>query len=190
MLTIVEIAAAESEDLAQLFRSNDCLQHCACTWFLQAVSAYHANTAGQNWALLQGQVDGRGTPLGLLAYHDGEPVAWCALGPRSRYARALRTPTYAGRDPSEDDAVWLVPCFFVKPEHPKFETMSHLLARAIETARAHGATALEGFPFSGSKLRTTGDTQVGIESVFHERGFEVSRRPSSNRVVMRLELQG
>jgi hypothetical protein len=26
-----------------------------------------------------------GTPVGLLAYSDGEPVAWCSVGPRATF---------------------------------------------------------------------------------------------------------
>jgi hypothetical protein len=27
-----------------------------------------------------------GTPVGVLAYFDGEPVAWCSVAPRETYA--------------------------------------------------------------------------------------------------------
>ena len=67
--------------------------------------------------------------------------------------------------------------------------MTLLLREAVRLAEANLAIAIEGFPFSGSKLKSSGDTQIGIESVFAECGFTALRRPSDNRVVMRHELR-
>ena len=44
-------------------------------------------------------------PMGLMAVDQGEPVGRVALGPRARYARAVRTPTLKSFDQSENDAV-------------------------------------------------------------------------------------
>lgn len=117
-------------------------------------------------------------------------VGWCAVGPRRRYARAVRTPTFKGRDPNEDDAVWLVPCFFVHRDARRAGVSRALLEAAIRLAQEHGATAIEGFPYAGSKRRSGGDLQVGFEPLFASCSFSVARRPSGNRVVMRRELKG
>jgi hypothetical protein len=54
-------------------------------------------------------------------------------------------------------------------------------------ARNNAAPAIEGFPFArGAKVSK--ETMVGVEAVFDAAGFEVDRRPSSTRVVMRKEL--
>jgi hypothetical protein len=34
---------------------------------------------------------------------DGKAVGWCAVGPRSRFTRALRSPLMTRRDPEADD---------------------------------------------------------------------------------------
>ena len=65
-----------------------------------------------------------------------------------------------------------------------------LLEAAVDLAKTSGATAIEGFPFSGSKRRSSGDIQVGFEPLFALCGFEVIRRSSSSRVIMRRELKG
>jgi hypothetical protein len=65
-----------------------------------------------------------------------------------------------------------------------------MLEAAVQLAQEQGATAIEGFPFSGSGRRASGDVQVGTESVFSACGFSVIRTPSSSRVVMRRELGG
>jgi GNAT superfamily N-acetyltransferase len=116
-------------------------------------------------------------------------VGWCAVGPRSRYRRALKTPTYIGRDPSEDDSVWLVPCFFVRQDARRAGLVEMLLQAAVGLAKEHGARAIEGFPFTGEKRRSS-DTQVGFESVFSACRFVAIRTPSPSRVIMRRELTG
>lgn len=191
MPSMVEILAATKErsaDITDLFGANDCIQKCACTWFIQSVATYHSNSVDENMALFEGLLNRGPLAMGLLAYSEGKPIAWCAAGPRSRYIRAIKTPTYKGRNPIEDDTVWLVPCFFVRPDHPKVDIMVEMLTHAVALAKKHGAKAIEGFPFSGSKLRSSGDTQIGIESMFEQCGFSAIRRPSDQRVIMRREL--
>jgi GNAT superfamily N-acetyltransferase len=90
-------------------------------------------------------------------------------------------------DQSENDDVWLVPCFFIRPDMRGQKIMRALLERAVKLARKSGASAIEGFPTAGSKLGG-GDRQVATEHVFETCGFRAISRPSSNRVVMRLEL--
>jgi GNAT superfamily N-acetyltransferase len=92
-------------------------------------------------------------------------------------------------DQSENDDVWLVPCFFIRPDMRGQGMASRLLERAVELAEKCGASAIEGFPSSGSKRRST-DRQVGNESVFEACGFRPVSSPSPNRAIMRLDLRG
>lgn len=190
ILTKIQEASLENaSDIRLLFTSNDCLNHCSCTWFLQSVKQYHANSPAENWDLFYRQLETDGPPIGIVGYSAAGPVAWCAFGPRSRYARVLKTPTYQGRIRSEDENVWLVPCFFSKEGLPKIEIMTELLRASIDAAMRGGATAIEGIPFAGDNLRSSGDTQVGLECVFAKEGFEVVSRSSAQRVLMRRSLR-
>jgi hypothetical protein len=65
-----------------------------------------------------------------------------------------------------------------------------LLETAIDLAEEHGATAIAGFPYSGSKRRSGDDLQVGFEPLFLSCGFEVIRKPSASRAVMRRRQKG
>ena len=85
-------------------------------WFIIPVKEYHAAGSEGNRASFSDLIVSSDNPVGLLAKLDDQPVGWCAVGPRSRYVRAIKTPTYKGRDPAEDDDVWLVPCVFVRDE--------------------------------------------------------------------------
>ncbi|MGE5828405.1 MAG: GNAT family N-acetyltransferase, partial [Micromonosporaceae bacterium] len=120
---------------------------------------------------------------------DGEPVGWCAAGPRSRYARALRSPLLAERDTAEDDSVWLVPCFYVRRDARRAGVTKALLEAAAALARQHGARAIEGFPQAGNTRRAAGDAYVGVEPMFAACGFTPTDRRTANRVVMRRPLR-
>lgn len=188
MLEIKPVDATAISTLGKLFAADTATKDCWCTWFIVPVREYHAAGEGGNRAKFAELVACTAEPAGLMALIDGVAVGWCAVGPRSRYTRAIRTPTYKGRDRVEDDSVWLVPCFFVRQDARGQGISRALLESAVGTAREHGAIAIEGFPFAGSGRRSSGDVQIGMESLFASCGFTAVRRPTGNRVVMRLEL--
>jgi GNAT superfamily N-acetyltransferase len=174
-------------DLGKLFGSDRSAAGCWCMWFIIRVKDYHAAGGSGNEASFRELLAASEHPMGLIGYEGGEPVGWCAVGPRSRYARAIKTPTYTGRNPDEDDDVWLIPCLFVRKEARSSGLTDQLVEAAIGLARERGAIAVEAFPLSGTERRRV-DTQVGFETVFSRRGFVPIGRPSSSRVMMRLEL--
>jgi hypothetical protein len=176
------------EDLGTLFCADKETAGCWCMWFIIPVKEYHAAGGDGNRAGFSRLLAWSEKPMGLLGYRNDEPVGWCAVGPRSRYVRAIKTPTYKGRDPDEDDDVWLLPCLFVRREARKSGLSEQLVRSAVRLAKECGAVAVEAFPYSGPKRRTK-ETQVGFEAVFSRCGFAIIGRPSASRVVMRLEFQ-
>jgi hypothetical protein len=187
----VDIKAVSSDlvkDLGTLFCADKQTTGCWCMWFIIPVKEYHAAGGHRNRASFRELLASSEKPVGLIAYMNDEPLGWCAVGPRSRYVRAIRTPTYKGRDPAEDDDVWLLPCLFVRKEARKSGLSERLVRSAVRLAKECGAVAIEAFPHSGPKRRSK-ETQVGFEAVFSRCGFAAIRRPSASRVVMRLEFQ-
>jgi GNAT superfamily N-acetyltransferase len=186
----MEIRLLDDETMAgldQLFGSDRLTMGCWCMWFIVPVKGFHASGgAGNRESFLRLAAESE-HPLGLVAYRDEEPVGWCAVGPRSRYARGIRTPTYAGRDASEDDAVWLVPCLYLRADARHSGLAKRMVDCAVNVARERSASAIEAFPLSGKK-RHNRDTQVGFESVFAACGFAVIGRPTPSRTLMRLDL--
>lgn len=176
-------------DLAQLFGADQSANGCWCMWFITSVKDYHAAGSAGNRARFEQLARQSEVPLGLIAYQNDEPVGWCAIGPKERFARALHTPTLKGHVSCASARTWFVPCFYVRKDVRGTGITRALLARAVELASEHGATVVQGFPFAGSKRRSGGDTQVGVESVFASCGFEPSHRPSDNRVVMERKLK-
>ncbi len=189
MIDVRPLAPALLADAEKLFGTSPGTRGCFCMWFIIPVAQVHSGGAAANRRLFRELAERSPQPIGLLAYHEGEVVGWCATGPRSRFARALRVPSYKGRDPDEDESVWLVPCFYVRQDMRRQRVSVALLEGAVALARQHGAAAIEGFPFArGAKLSK--ESMVAVEAVFNECGFRVARRPSPTRVVMRRKLSG
>jgi GNAT superfamily N-acetyltransferase len=130
-------------------------------------------------------------PPGVLAYDGDEVVGWAAVHPRAdtSFARNRKIPHV------DDLDVWSVWCIRVRPGHRGEGISHHLLAGAVEFARANGAVAIEGYPVDnkGAKVDLT-MAYVGTRSLFEKAGFtKVSDTASVlngfPRVLMRLDLR-
>lgn len=130
-------------------------------------------------------------PPGVLAYDHDEVVGWAAVHPRSdtSFARNRKIPHV------DDLDVWSVWCIRVRPGHRKEGISHHLLAGAVEFARANGAVAIEGYPLDnkGAKIDST-MAYVGTMTLFQKAGFVKATDTDSilngfPRVLMRLDLR-
>jgi GNAT superfamily N-acetyltransferase len=126
---------------------------------------------------------------GLVAYLADEPVGWCAVEPRSHYARLLRNVRvpWGGRsEDKDDDSVWAVTCFVTRAGFRR-QRISYALARAaVDFARRRGARALEGYPITTTDV-ILGELHVGSRSAFAAAGFTEVSHPTLRRVVMRID---
>jgi GNAT superfamily N-acetyltransferase len=184
-ITVRAVDADRLDDLDALFANSKTTAGCRCMWFIVTAKECDAGWGEPNRAAFATITAAAADPVGLLAYRDGEPVGWCAAGPRSRYARALRSTHLKERDPAEDDSVWLVPCFYVRRDARKAGVTVSLLRAAVDLARSRGASAVEGFPLAGDGRRSAADAYLGVEPLFDDCGFTAVARPSPNRVIMR-----
>jgi GNAT superfamily N-acetyltransferase len=188
-LTVAPVTAKRLADVATLFGTNKTTGGCYCMWFITSAKECQAGWAGGNRLAFESMAQATAEPLGLLAYAGGGPVGWCAAGPRTRYARALRSPLMKARDADEDAEIWLVPCFFVIREARRSGVTRALLEGAVTLARKRGARAVEGFPLAGDGRRSTGEAFVGVEPLFASCGFTPVARRTASRVVMRRDLR-
>ncbi|MFL6064516.1 MAG: GNAT family N-acetyltransferase [Friedmanniella sp.] len=178
----------EVADLGQLFATQGNTSRCWCMAFCVSRGRFAAGwlTAG-NRRRFQAMARADPAPMGVLAYAPGgEPVGWCACGPRSRYAASPRSTILRTSDRDELDEAWLLPCLFVHAQH-RGQGVTHALVRAaVELARRAGAPAIEGWPLASSAHRAA-DGFLGRVQLFEELGFRCVARPSRDRVLVRLD---
>jgi GNAT superfamily N-acetyltransferase len=174
-LEISPVTPERWDDLARLFGSNGAYSNCWCTWWVLPGKEWDGTAPQARRAILQRLV-AEGAEPGLLAYLAGEPVGWCAVGPRERYARMMspRSKTYR---PLDGLPSWVVNCFFVARPARSRGIADALLAAAVEYAFAHGAERLEAYPIDpAAQAPTSANLFVGWLPAFLDAGFvEVAR---------------
>lgn len=166
-------------DMVRLFESSGRLRGCWCMIFRAGVQGKVPQLSGPACKRAMHDLVMAGTPVGLLAYAEGEPIAWCSVAPRSTFPNLAVVGT-------KDEPVWSITCFYVKPEHRGTGIQRKLLDAAIREARAQGAKALEAYPVDpDSPSYRFG----GFVPLFARAGFRKVGRIGLRRYVMRKRLR-
>ena len=172
-------------DLEMLFGKNGACDGCWCMWWRLKHSDFLKQRGDANKEALKSIVDSGEIP-GLLAYADGNPVAWCSIAPRQSYTRLERSRVLKRVD---DQPVWSIVCFFVAREFRRQGLTGQLLEAAAEYARKRSATVIEGYPIEPRKGRMPDAwAYTGLASSFRNSGFEEVARRSETRPMMRKTL--
>ena len=183
------VRADRLEALRRLFVTSRSTRHCWCTAFCSSSWQFALGWyGGGNRRRFEAMVGLQSDPLGMLATDAGEPVGWCACGPRERYSsvRSSRTGLLADRPSGDDGLVWFIACVFVRPDRHGGGLILPLLRAAVEAGRVADAAAVEAWPLARG-VRRPGEAHVGREGVFARLGFESVARPTPHRVLMRLD---
>ncbi len=165
-------------DLERFSLAHGKFRYCSCMRWRLASADYKRSTKESRVATLDALVQ-QETPVGALAYRDGEPVGWVSVAPRETYAALERFKAL----PRVDDApVWSVVCFFIdRYERGQGLTLG-LLRAAVDYAITQGAEVVEGYPVEPDARLYT---YMGSVATFQEAGFHEVARPTKGRPIMR-----
>jgi GNAT superfamily N-acetyltransferase len=187
----VEIHDATAErwvDIEKVMAGPGDPGRCWCQFFRLTNAGWRETRTADRRAALQEQMSGSRPAPGVVGYVDGEPVGWCGVAPRADYVRLATT--RAAQATQDADGVWSVTCFVVRVGHRRRGLATELLAGAVDLARRHGATVVEGYPVdpTAQPLTTSSGLYHGAASTFAALGFTEVARPTLARPVMRLTL--
>ncbi len=178
-LTFHEVDRRRWADLARLFEGRGGPGHCWCmVWRATPQERRGFDGRGRRKAALARRVR-RGTPVGILAYLDGKPVAWCSIAPRDTYLRLGAAPVGPG------EKVWSLVCFYVINRLRGHGVMKRLIEAAASHARRRGATIIEAYPVDPD---SPSYRFMGFVPVFQAAGFREVGRAGIRRHVMRLRV--
>ena len=178
-LQILEVDQNHWPDFEALFESTGSPHFCYCMVWRAVGEERHMKGIARKASMKQ-RVDA-GTPIGLIGYAEGAPVAWCSVAPRSTYRR-LGGLEAAGEAPED---VWSIACFFVKRQWRGQGFTRQLIQAAISHARAKGAKALEAYPVAPD---APSYRFMGQVPTFEQMGFTQVAVAGHRRHVMRLSL--
>jgi len=150
-------------------------------WWRLPRSQFNKQKGEGNKRALKKIVDSDEIP-GIIAYADGQPVAWCSLAPRESYPALKRSRTLKRVD---EEPVWSVVCFFVAKPFRGKGVMVPLLRGAVKHAKEHGARIIEGYPVEPKKPMSAAFLWTGVASVFRKAGFVEVLRRSETQPTMR-----
>jgi GNAT superfamily N-acetyltransferase len=151
-------------------------------WFRGSREQYKKNQGAGNKRRMK-KIILSGEVPGIIAYSDGEPVGWCAIGPRETYDALARSRVMA---PVDKKPVWSVTCFFVSREHRRHGVSTRLLHAAVRYAASRGARMVEGYPIDARKADEPDAFMYhGVASVFRRAKFKEVARRAPTRPVMR-----
>lgn len=171
--------------LVALFGKNGACGGCWCMFHRQTGAEYKARKGERNRRALRRRIAGGAVP-GLIGYLDGEPVAWAAVEPRTEYARLMRSRNLL----PATEAVWSVPCFFVRRGFRRRGFIAQMLKAAAAHAARRGARLVEGYPGDNARLFVPEFAYPGVASTFVKCGFTEVARRSPARPIMRLTIEG
>jgi GNAT superfamily N-acetyltransferase len=176
------LTLARWDDFQTLFTEPGIQNGCWCMyWRLRRADCQHGYGEGNKQAfktLLEG-----GNVPGILAYHQGQPVGWCAIAPREETAVLDRSPMLKRVD---DLPVWSITCFFISKPYRRQRMTELLIHAALDYARQQGAQIVEAYPLRTEITKLLPyERYMGIQSTFERLGFKITLQRSDRRPVMR-----
>lgn len=92
-LRFAPVTAESRADFEALFESPGAPKYCWCMAWRDMLNRQSATNEDRKQAMISRVT--AGTPVGLLAYADGAPIAWCSVAPRETYRKLSPTRTRA-----------------------------------------------------------------------------------------------
>jgi GNAT superfamily N-acetyltransferase len=170
-------------DIERLFGERGACGGCWCMNFRLSASDYQKGKGAGNKRALR-RIVKSGEKPGIIAYHEGQPIGWCAIAPRERYPRLAKSRVLR---PVDDQPVWSVTCLFILKPCRRKGVSARLLRAAADFAARRGARIVEGYPIV-STMEKTPDPFLwrGVPSAFQRAGFkEVARRSRTSPIMRR-----
>ncbi|MEJ2720686.1 MAG: GNAT family N-acetyltransferase [bacterium] len=173
-------------DIETLFGERGACGGCWCMAWRLRRKDWEAGKGSRNKRAFKEIVDSGAAP-GILGYLGSEPIAWCAVAPRSVYSVLERSRVLK---PIDDKPVWSVSCLFVLQPYRRRGVSTRMLKVAVKFAKNRGAAIVEGYPVEPTMAKTPDPfVWTGIPSAFERAGFREVARRSKTRPIMRRYLR-
>lgn len=173
-------------DFERLFGPRGACGGCWCMWWRLTPREFGKRKGAGNKRAMKALVR-RGEVPGLLAYDGEEAVGWCAVAPRSAYARLGRSRILR---PVDDAEVWSVVCFYVAKDWRRRGVTTALLRAATAYVKSRGGKVVEGYPVEPEKDKIPDAfAYPGLAAAFKAAEFDEVARRSPTRPIMRYHLK-
>lgn len=169
-------------DFTTLFSPNGACGNCWCTLWRVPKMVHDAGKAGGNKRYMHSLVK-QGKHIGLLFYKKEDVIAWCSVGPRKDFPQLNKSRLFK---PVDDKDVWSITCLFIQKTARKKNLSSKIIKKAALYALKNGAKAVESYPVEPKDKTADVFVWTGIQSSYEKAGFEMIKKVSETRSIMRL----
>jgi len=163
-------------DFESLFESKGSPHNCWCTAWRYVEKKGAKPGKNEKKTSIKTSISNN-IPIGIMAYSNNEPIAWCSIAPRETY-RSL------GGEVSKKN-VWSLVCFFIKRAFRNNGISKLLLTEAIKYAKENGAEFIEAYPVEPD---SPSYRFMGFIHTFEKANFKFIKKAGARRNVMLLEL--
>ncbi len=168
-----ELSPALWPELEKLFGEKGACAGCWCMFWRLEEGERFRDVQGAAAKRRMKKLVQEGSAEGVLAFSEGEPVGWLALGKRTDLAKLDRAPSLKCEDAAQ---VWSLPCFFVKRDFRGQGVATALLAAGLKALARRGARVVEGYPAKPAKRAgqiPAAFAFTGTVPLFEKQGFKV-----------------
>ena len=173
-------------NVEKLFGKRGACGGCWCMYFRMENKTWLAGKGRGNKRAFKKLITSGARP-GVIAYHEGDPIGWCAIAPRREYTRLERSRVLK---PLDDKPVWSISCLFVLKPYRRKGVSVWLVRAATDFAASRGARIIEGYPVQPTMEKTPDPfVWTGVPSTFLKAGFKEVARRSKTRPIMRRQMR-
>ncbi len=177
------VTADRRDDFENLFMNGHPFPGCWCMYWRIKRKDFDRQYGKTNRDAMRKIIEAGEIP-GILAYRDGEPVAWCSVAPREVFPVLDRSRNLRRVD---ETPVWSITCFFVAGPFRGRGMSAILIRAAVSYAASQGAVTVEAYPLIPEKSRSPQYSAfMGFYETFRECGFAEVARRSPMRPIVRL----
>ena len=171
----------------ELFGNKGACGNCWCMYFRLNQKAFVAGKIDSGNKKAMKALVWANQPVGLLAFHEEKPIAWCAFAPREDFSKLERSRIHRRID---DKLVWSIPCTFVDKKFRRMGVSVELLKEVVAYAKTKGIQIVEAYPTIPAQKLPDAFAWVGLYKSFERAGFEIVDRKSPNRPMVRYTITG
>jgi GNAT superfamily N-acetyltransferase len=167
----------------QLFGGKGACGNCWCMFYRLSKADFAEGKTQEGNKEAMHQLVKENKPTGILAFYEGQPIAWCAFAPREDFIKLEKSRVHKRID---DLPVWSIPCFFIDKGFRGQGVSVELLKGVISYARENSISILEAYPTIPTTDRIADSfAWIGLYKSFERAGFEIVDRTSKNRPMVR-----
>ena len=129
-------------DFKTLFGKRGACGGCWCMLWRLKRSEFEQHKGDNNKRAMKAIIIAGRVP-GILAYHKGQPVAWCSVAPREQFSALERSRILKRID---HQPVWSFSCLFVDKNHREKCVSVQIATAAVDYVAGKGGRIVEAYP--------------------------------------------